>query len=120
MGAISCVKVGAAKASASLKWIAAESAIDHPPNSERIGILQLGGQRGFGNVLITNGPRETIDRRRAHRSEPLVGSSRIRAAVVHRVTHFDSRREPVAQQPSRFLRQNLEQCLILYDLFRCP
>src|SRR5882757_4050513 len=107
MGAISCVKVGAAKASASLKWIAAESAIDHPPNSERIGILQLGGQRGFRNVLITNRPREAIDRSRPDRSEPLVGGGRVRAAVMHRVTHLVSRREPVAQQPPRFLRQNL-------------
>ena len=84
-------------------------AINQPPDAERILIFQFVGQRGLGKILVADGPREAVDRIRAHRGRAAVAGGRIRPAMHHGVADFDAGGKAVHDEPSRLALQNRNQ-----------
>ena len=90
-------------------WIAALDPVNQAQNPQWIRGLELFRHQRIGKILKADRPREAVNRRRAHRRKPRVGSGRIGAAVDHSISDLDTGGKAVEDEPSRFLFEHRNQ-----------
>jgi len=81
-------------------------AVDEPPDPARVAVLQFRRQDVVRKTLVADGAGEAIDRGGPDGGRAGIRGCRLGAAVHHRRTDLDARREAVVNDPAGFLLQD--------------
>ena len=95
-----------------------ESAIDETETAARVLGLQEFGQGIVGEALVAHGTHEAIDARGADAGEEAVAGRRIRTAVVHGGTDFDSGGEAIEDDAAYLALQDAHEVGVIAEVFR--
>src|ERR1035437_6774608 len=110
---------GGSRRASSTKRRSRHLPVEHPPNAQRVGVLQRVGQRTVGKSLIADQASEPENRMAAHRRGASVRRGRIGAAVHHGMRDLDARRKSIEHETANFVFENRDQVRKIAQILFC-